>query len=528
MRFFLYIIFAVAVAAFLSSCGGNGDLGSVNGVPVTTSEYLEVFNNLPADMQVGVLEPGGRMELMNRVVRKRMLLTAWEENPTVSQGWEDIYRTSMLADSMFSRIASSFDYQLYIDSLIDCGFSGFNLRVVLLDDSLVAVSVARQWNSGVFENAIPSLSAPWGLADGSSYRSFNGPVERITETFLPLLDVEKGIAHVLPMYGEWCVCVLDLVPGEWIPDDGAASLGLMNAIGSATSDIILSKGITALAGYCALEQTTVRPAGTGGDEPVVVIGTDTLTTSEILSMMNMADSANFAGEVPAEVAFFSPPEIFMTTEVTLWFYVKSLGQRYALAMLAEEQGIAIPAGALDYARAESVVRVEVLEASIPDSASVAEWFSANSQFFVLPERRSILLGYTESAVLPQCEDAENFMQLASCQTVLDENGELVPTNLLVEEGFGDELGAAVFQAESGEFSGPVMIDEELAAWFEVVEIVPEGVVSLEEVYPQAALMASSSMFAEGFESFMSQLNTRYSVTVDTAAVREIDLWGGTQ
>lgn len=529
MRVFLYALFVAAILVFLtSSCGENGDLGSVDGIPVTTEEYLAVFNNLPADEQVKILEPGGRLELMKRIVMKRSLLAAWDEDRTVSAGWEDMYRTSMLADSMFNRLGISFDQQAFIDSMTLCGYSDFSLRAVLLDDSVVASELASEWNSGNFDASFSSLPAPWSQADGSSCRNFSGPVHRITPSFIPLISMETGTAHVLPMYGEWCVCLLNLTEGEWIQEDEVSSLGFMNAIACATPHIVLSKGISSLAASCMMSGTRILPVGDGNQEPVVLFSEDTLTVADIIDVMSKADPVNFPGGVPAEIAFFSPPEVYITTETTLWLYVKSMAQRYELAELAVEHGIILPENALDYARAEGVIRSRVLEASIPDSAGVALWFEENSDYFLLQERRSVFLGYTDRSSDIDSQIASSFDELTAYRTAVDQSGVMTATPLQVEQTFGPELGPAIFAADSGVFSGPVFLDGELAAWFKVVEIVPPEIALLEEVYPQVEVMAASAMFSLGFENLVNDLSTRYSVTIDTAAVREIDLWGGTQ
>ena len=529
MRVFTYALFlATAIVLLTSSCGGSGDLGFVDGAPITTEEYLNVFNSLPADMQVSVLEPGGRMLLMNRVVMKKALLTAWAEDSTVSNGWEELYRTSILSDSMFNRIGYSFDFEGYVDSLSTCGYSGFSLRVVLMDDSAVAVETALEWDNGNYEDNYPSMFAPWSLQDGSSYRIFGGPVQRITTSFLPLIDMEHGVAHVLPMFGEWCVCLLNLTEGEWVMEDGISSLGLMNAVAAATPHDVLSSGISALAENCVVSGASIFPAGEGSLQPVVDFGDDVLTVSDILDIMRKADPSNFQGDISDEIAVFSIPGITTNTEVTLWFYVKSIAQRYALSRLALDHGVILPENALDYARAESVIRTRVMEASVPDSAGVAQWYTDNSDLFLIPERRSVLLGYTDSSFVIGSQPAVDFDDLPRFQTLLDQEGEMIATPPQIEQSFGEILGTAVFAADLHVFTGPVALDGELAAWFEVVEIVPPEIALLEEIFPQAELLAASSMFSSGFDNLMEDLLTRYSVTIDTAAVIEIDLWGGTQ
>ncbi len=519
----------VAVFVFLtSSCGRSGDLASVDGVAITTEEYLSAFNALPADIQVSVLEPGGRLLLMNRIVMKKALLTAWAEDPSVSDGWEDLYKISILSDSMFSRIGYSFNYEEYIDSLSTCGLSNFSLRVVLLDDSALAVETAMMWDDGIFEDSYPSMSAPWSLQDGSSYRIMTGPVQRITSSFQPLINMESGVTHVLPMFGEWCVCLLHFTEGEWVPEDGIGGVGLMNLVAAATPHNVLSRGITALAENCLVSGTSIVPVGEGTSEPVVDFGGYVLTVADIMNIMRKADSSNFQGDIPAELSIFAIPVMTSNTEVALWFYVKSIAQRYALSKLAIDHGVILPDNALDYARAESVVRARVLEASVPDSAGVAAWYIDNSDIFMIPERRSILLGYTDSSYVAGSQPAATFEDIPSCQTLLDQEGNMLPTPPQIEQAFGVALGSAVFAAELEVFSGPITLDGELAAWFEVIEIVPPEIASLEDVYLQAELLAASSMFDSGFDSLMEDLLTRYSVTIDTAAVIEIDLWGGTQ
>lgn len=529
MRALLYALSAITIVLLItSSCGNSGDLGTVAGDPVTTHEYLSVFNSLPAAMQVSVLEPGGRLELMNRIVMKRLLLAAWEEDVSVSAGWEDLYRISMLADSMFNRIGFAFDQYSYIDSMSSCGFSDFSLRVVLLDDSTSAAEMALEWNNNNFEASVVSMSAPWSLADGSSYRVFGGPVQRITDSFLPLLTMTPDMAHVLPMYGEWCICLLNLTEGDWIPDDGATSLGFMSVIAKEAPYTVLSSGITILNDNCTVSGTRIVPVGDGNQEPVILFGENVLTVADVLDMMKMADPINFSGEVSQEIAVFSPPEILINAETSLWFYVDKVAQKYALSSLAEEVGIALPENALDFSRAESVIRTRVLEASIPDSAGVAAWFEQNSEVFLIPERRSVLLCYTPQSTVNDSITVSGFDELEGCQTVVDQNGNMLPTPPQAEQAYGSVLGPAIFAADSGAFSGPFQDEGELVAWFKVVDIVPAETALLEDIYPQVEMMAASIMFGSEYDNLIDDLYTGYSVTIDTAAVTEIDLWGGSQ
>ena len=528
MRYFLSVLFLLFVVFSFVSCGAPDQLGSIGEEPVTQVEYLAIFNNLPPDNQVAVLEPGGRMQLMDKIVRKKLLLLAWADNPAISTQMEELYSTSMLADSMLQQIGMGFDPELSIDSIVNSGYSEFSLRVVLLHDSIDAIHMAEQWNNDLFEASIASANAPWSLADGSSYRVFGGSIDKITPAFFPLVNMEHEIAHVLPMFGKWCVGYLALYPGDFAPDENYASIRFMNEIALAADVTVLSDGIQALASNFTVNGTRLIANSDGGSEPVVVYGDQTLTVNDLVSIMTLANPSAFPGEISDELTVFSLPEVYLTKESTLWFYVKAVAQRYRLAQLASEQGFVLADGLLDYARAESVVLNRVYAESAPDTLEIEAWYNDNSELFRIPERRSILLAYTGSTEESAVNSYSNFSELTLAQTVLDSEGSLVPTPLQPELAFGNELGSAVFAAEPGVFSGPVSIEGELDAWFEVVEVAEPQIASLEQVFSQAEVMAASAKFSDEFENLLSDLTIEYSVTIDTSAVTNIDLWGSGQ
>ena len=527
MRRFLFAALMISAIAVNVGCGSDNQLGSIGDEQITREEYLSVFNGLPAEEQVAVLEPGGRMALMERIVRKRLLLAAWAEDPTISEPWEEAYSMSVLSDSMFRRIALQFDRDAFLDSLSSSGYSEFALRTVLLDDSADAVMLAEKWNSGDFDNSMPSILAPWSSAGtASSYKTFSGPVHRISATFTPFLDMDMGVAHVIPMYGEWCVGQMELQAGEWVTDDAVVITGLLNFISGVSGEQVLAKGVVALAENCTVAGSRIIPTGEGSDVPVAVAQGDTLTVNYIMETMRTASDYNFFGGVPEELAYLSPPEISYSPEVTLWYHVKAVAQYHALAELALQEGITVPDGALDYARAESVVRERVLRASEPDSADVENWYNENTDKFPVPERRSVLLGYTIPGTVNTFP--ASFSDVPGIETILDENGEIVATPPQLEEAFGTDLGAAVFSADAGVLTGPVSIQGELDAWFEVVEIVEPCTASLDEIYPVVVSMAASDMFTGTFDELIENLRTTYPVEIDTTAVVEVDLWGGLQ
>jgi hypothetical protein len=258
---------------------------------------------------------------------------------------------------------------------------------------------------------------------------------------------------------------------------------------------------------------------------VVLLGEDTLTVSDILSLMRMASPENFFGGVPQELSLFSPPELIISPETTLWYYVKAIGQRYALRDMAIESGIILQENALDFSRAESVVRERLLKDALLDSAGVAQWYGENSSRFMFPERRSVLLGYTDSLMALEAEIPSRISDFTGMETIVDSTGSLVPTPLQVQESFGPILGPAIFASEEGVLSGPVFLGGELAGFFEVVDVEPPGAADLQEVFSLAASAAAEDRFKEGFEDLIDNLRSSYPVEIDTTAVTEIDLWG---
>jgi hypothetical protein len=521
----LFVFLAAAALLFTVSCGSDDSLGSVGDHTITTEEYLAVFNALPASEQVDVLSPGGRMALMDRIVRKRLLLAAWEEDPSVSLGWEDIYRVSLLADSMLYRLASEYDHQAYLDSVSSLGYASFALRTVLLADSSQAEETAAAWNGGDYSRIHSSIGAPWGTPDGGSYRTMGGPLHMLAHSFVPLLEMEHGAAHVLPMFGAWAVCALDLVPGEWQPDEAAASSGFMAHVAAAVEETVLASGIAAVADGCHLAGTVLVPGADNDTTIVAVLPDGVMTAGEIMALMNMMNPSNFAGPVPEELSALIVPQVETSTELTLWFYVSSVVRRHALAALALESGVVLPESALDYARAESVIRDRLLNATASDSSFILQWYLDNSEGLMYPERRSVLLGYTDSTLAASATPGQDFLDLPRLETMVSPSGEMVPTPLQPLDVFGPVLGAAIFEADTGYIAGPVYTGGELAAWFKVVEIAPPSLIPLEEVYDQVATQAARSCFEEGFAALMAELENSYSVSVDTQAVERIDLWG---
>ncbi len=68
-------------------------------------------------------------------------------------------------------------------------------------------------------------------------------------------------------------------------------------------------------------------------------------------------------------------------------------------------------------------------ASKPDSVEVEEWYNENSELFSIPQRRSVLLAYTNSTLSGTADSYTAFSELISAQTVLDSDGNLVPKPL---------------------------------------------------------------------------------------------------
>lgn len=504
------ILFFVAILTV--SCGGSPErLGAAAGSDITVDDFLEAFNDLPPDRQVAVLEPGGRLELMQGLVTKRLLLAACDMTPARDADfWVGLYETAWLADSVTRSLAIAFDPEPVFASLDS---TVCTIHVVLLEDSSTARQVAEAWRSSSPSDPGGSLLAPWSGGSGTSYRIMSGPPWQFTPAFRQLL--ESTDVQLLPRYGAWLVGVSLPTGTDAVPDQNSA----MSLFGWEVESVA---GVTVNAP--ALDRFALDPLETDSAAVLASWEGGELTVREMALILDRVSYRSFPDGVPPELSAFNREASLADPVTSLWFSVLSTSRSMSLAGIARSQGAAAPRSVIDYARTEALVRERVIIPAMPDSSEVALFHAGSPGRYSLPERRSVLLAYVDQNRVQELQSADDFADLGEYSSMTDSFGNLVPTPLQPMEAFGGIIGERVFSAPLGAFEGPVESGEELAAYFRVVAIAPPDTLPLDAVYGLAELDLFRSRFEPFFAEFMDSLTLELGVEIDTAAVERVDPW----
>jgi hypothetical protein len=504
----------IAAFALMASCGGSGDtLASVAGEPVTVDDFLEAFQGLPPDRQVAVLEPGGRMALVQSIITKRLLDEASVISPAADESfWVKIYSDAWLSDSLVRSMAVEFDPQEVLTGLDS---SVYLLTVALLPDSAAAAETADLWNSRGPSDPGGTLLAPWSMGSGTGFRLMSGPAWQFPAGLVPLLS--RDSASVIPMYGAWAVG-MSLKTEVAAEPDYSASMSLFGW------ELERAAGVSVSAG--AVNAFLGNPvAGFPEDgAPVASWAGGSLSPEFLRKLLADVRRSSFPDSVPGELASFAAMNAPADTASKVWFLVMSASRTMALADLARSRGASVPAAVGNYARIEALVRERAIRPAVPDSSGVMEYYDANRGMYCLPGRRSVLLGYVEEDSLTGLEGAGGFDDLRQYHTMADSSGNPVPTPLQPAEAFGTELGGRIFQAQPGEFCGPVITGGGLAAYFQVVEVAFPDTLPLSSVYGAVEDDLFRAGFDSLFASLVDSLAVELDVEVDTAAVERVDPW----
>lgn len=504
----------IAAFALTLSCGGSGDtLATVAGEPVTVDDFLEAFQGLPPDRQVAVLEPGGRMALVQSIITKRLLDEASEMSPAADESfWVEIYSDSWLSDSLVRSMAVEFDPQ---EVLAGLDSSVYLLTVALLPDSATASETAARWNSQGPSDPGGTLVAPWSMGSGTSFRLMSGPVWQFPAGLVPLLSLDS--AAVIPLYGAWVVGMARETEITAEPDYNASMSLFGWELERAAGVSLSAPAVNAFLG------NSLRDYPEDG-EPVASWEGGSLSPGFLRKLLTDVRRSSFPDSVPGELASFTPLSGPADTASAVWFMVMSASRTMAMADLARSRGASAPDGVGDYARIEALVRERAVRPAFPDSSGVRAFYSANHDRYCLPERRSVLLGYVEEDLLPGLEGAGGFEDLHQFHTMADSAGDPVPTPLQPVEAFGPELGERIFQAQPGDFCGPVITGGGLAAYFQVVEAAPPDTLPLSAIYGTVEDDLFRVRFDSLFAALVDSLGAELEVDVDTAAVERVDPW----
>ncbi len=523
----------VAIVLLAAGCGAGPDvLATVGDREITGQDFEGAFGRLSPSEQVDVLEPGGRLALVDRLVNKALLEQALEDRGAPGSDWwvtlyEDAALSSTWTESRFEAFMG--DDPRMEDFLALAGT--FGLRIVLVPDSLTAMHVLDAWGEGAFEPDVEMSLAPWSIS-GSSHRVMSGYLWQMP------VDLETHLAPhagegpvVIPLYGAWAVAELEMnleAESDSVPPEAALS-AFNRTIRRELAAVPSSRAIEELAGRLAVSDGRYTLPDTTGIARDLVLATysgGSVTTGDMADIITRTDPWNFFGNPPVEISsLVMPRPSGMGAGVDLWFHVISVAQtRWAAARAREEQMDAALGETAMMASVEHLLRLEILErVSEPDSAEIIAWYESNTSRYSLPERRSALLAYVPESAADSIGTPESFEALLRW-TPVDSTGAPFPTPPQPAEAFGS-LAEPVFSSSEGTICGPFEIGVEGArAYFQVVGILPVEPAGADQIWDILRDDCRAVRIQDAYLAFISELRNEMGVEIDTSAVERVDPW----
>ena len=353
--------------AFCISCGrGKGNvIATVGNIDLTESDFRETFDKLSPEEQVRVLEPGGRMDLMMRIVHRTLLEMAYTDaSPPRSDTWVRLYSNAWLASEWLSTASASFQTESdAIDSTLLSRY--FSLSVVLVEDSADAQEVVRQWNlDSPSEPGCRMALAPWS-SEESSFAVFGGLLLQLPVDLLRFFGEHSGEGAVaVPAYGVWTVGNFEISELDSMADVGDAGMSvffsryLSESLRLEMNSLEIERfgaGMSIADGgyvFLAPDSPGIAVANWDGGE---------LDTQEIYQILSSVQDHNFFEGIPAELAAFAAPTPRLSPELDLWFCVSRYARTMLQAQLSAEDGRSVPSSVISQARAENLLRTVILD-----------------------------------------------------------------------------------------------------------------------------------------------------------------------
>ena len=535
-------ILSLGVLALSLSCAGGDEevLARIGDeMNITSEDFQEAFDNLDPQFQVRVLDPGGKLSLVQRLVDKALLELEVERRDLASDEravwWQELYETSFLSELWLDSFDSGFPVLVTEDSSWVHLFSErIDLVVAMAPDSAAALQLAELWEAGAPAALDDAPLAPWN-DETSCLGRFTGTAADVPPELYVAFGESNGEIRVSSLYGLYAVGIMTRFtldsPPDLELDQGTAGLLYVRALRDSAAIAPLSAPIGELSerlvvtrdGMYAFDSTS-PPV----DEDAVLCEYrgGVITAGDVVRLVDRITPRAFIGSTPEEMTALAPPAPSpLGPGPDLWFYVHRLAQVSAQAEAARAAGLT---DGLDQARrlalVEELLRREVVEPNDePDSARVLAYYEENRDLFYMPERRSILLAYVPADSLDAMGAPRSFADVSRFSP-RDDNGDPIPTPLQVRPSFGP-LGDAVFSAGEGEFAGPFGDEGEgIQAFMQVLEIAEEGYLEPDEIWDSLTQTARQHFIVDGLEAFLEELADGYGVEIDSIAVNRVDPW----
>lgn len=522
------------LAVTVLSCGGQGPLegpedalARVGDHFITEEDFRQVFSELSPEQQVSVLDPGGRLSLVDRMINKELLeLAADSLELREMDWWKSLYAQADLADRYSAAMAES-ARSLAADTARWPEENWFVMDIVLMRDSAAAAEVARAWQSegpSAPDSAAMAL-APWSRG-GSSFRRLENYV-----ALMPAYLSEKVLDHidegvtVARMFDGWAVFRITAREPE-------TPMRVENAIPATMANMVYSEaGLLPRSG--AIERFVAGLVAEGGSyvpgegpwEPgdtLVSYRGGALTAADAAEVFGKLRRNNFLSE-PDELARLMPPRPGRrNSDVDLWMYLTGLARLRWQADKALEEGLEADSRLLRMAEVEHLLRTMVIDSlRSVDTPTLESFYTENIQQYTLPERRVVL-----RADIP-ASDTAGMSGIASLGDLEAEGDSAIRMSLspaLAEGAFGP-LGEEVFDADTSGVHGPVALADTLPLiYFQVMAVLPDSVMELSDIADRVRSDYVSQNVDSRLSEFLMELRDAYDVEIDSTAVKRVDPW----
>lgn len=523
---------ALALAAL--SCGGEGPIGGPEGSLarvgeeyITEQDFREVFSGLSPEQQVAVLDPGGRLNLVDRLIKKRLLEKEAESSELPGlQWWISVYRDTDLATQYAASIMAEARQQA-MDTTRVAESDFFNMDIVLVEDSAAAAIVAGQWADEGPSRPDTSLMAlaPWSDQSGS-YRNLENYVA-LMPAYLreATLDRAGEGVSVEPLFGAYVVFDLEVLAAESpMRAEDAIPAIMSEAVYSGADVRPRSAAIRRFARALEVHGRAYRIDEDGVDsaDTLVTYSGGALTAGQAARYVNRLRRNNFLSEPSELIAVMPPSPADRGGEVAVWMYLTGLAKMRWQADRAEEQGIEADSSLARMARVEHMLRIRVIESlEAVDEGELDSFWEENRQRYTIPERRSVL-----RADIPPSDTAgvAGLASLSELEATGDSAIRLSISPPLPRGAFGP-IGEEVFTADTAGVHGPVVLADTLPlVYFQVVGIMADSLLPRAQIAERLRRDYVAANAGGAVEDLLMELREEYDVEIDSTAVRAVDPW----
>ena len=533
-----FVFFCIIFLIFSATGCGKKPLAQVGVRDISEEEFRESFSNLPVNVQNNVLEPGGRYSLIERLIEKKLLEIAVEEEGIEDDEstiwWQSLYRNAELASTWAYHILDEKDsFVSLIDTaaVMDTLSKQFELVITLAPDSITGEELAEDWKNGHIYSLDIELPAAW-VTKESRIGKFDGSRYSMPEfVWNGISDIDTDGVYVVPVLDVWAVIQITFVETEL---DSVIPMGLTDQMFRNYKRSLLEielnhRSIGLMAEHMREEEGRYIFEDLESIDPNMVLCSHysgEVQAGEIIRIFENVRDENFFGSVASEIVMFRPPvpgERYVSTDLLL--FVNRMGQAGARAARTIEANLETDAEKnMKIAVVEELLRRHVLQpVANPDEEQILQYYAQNMEQFSIPEKRRILFApvHVDSMYMLD-EEITGFDQLDAF-IYKNEEGNPEPSPFYTNGSFG-LLGDTVFASEVGIFTGPVEVQEwEMVAFFEVVEIQEATYSEPEDVWAELVPKTRDYLANSGLIEYLGELREEYGVEIDSAAVESVVL-----